>query len=525
MNRRDALWLAAFVVAGAVLRAHGLSTGLWRDEGSTYFDATAPSLLATLREIRVAEINPPGFFLLMRGWLALAGTSDLTMRLPAFAFGLAVIPATYALGRAAGSRATGLVAAACAAAGAPGLDLASDARPYTCAAFLGALATLAAFRVLDARPGERLARLGAYVAAAVALEYTTYTGLVLAFGLTLGALAVALAFARARANAFAFVAASAAVALALAPWLLWVRGARAVEAAWLVPMGRGELPGRILEQVGFVLPTAFAHVQLSIALLLAFAVALARRRSDPALLAGTVALVTGLASEAGALLREPRYAFAFVPLADALVALAVVALVRACAAFASGRERTAGTGFAAALGIALAVTLVQGAHVQAEAWAQALAGPPRSGMRALVAGARAELGPRTLIVVAPDYLGPSLGYYLRDEPGSAVVGFANRYRPEHFRCCGAWRRPDLVAAAARDILTRSRGFERVALVYEPGAVDRGTVPYGKALELRRRLDAALPMLWDRRYPGSLEATGMTLLAVPAAQSRPSRSST
>lgn len=515
MNARDALWLAVLIAAGAVLRVHGLSMGLWRDEGSTYFDATAPSVLAALREIRVAEINPPGFFLLMRGWLALAGTSDLTMRLPAFAFGLAVIPATYALGRAAGARAVGLLAAGFAAVGAPGLDLSSDARPYTCAAFLGALATLAAFRALEAAPRARLAWLGAYVAAAVALEYASYTGVVLAFGLALGTLAAALAFPRLRANALWFVAANVLVALALAPWLLWARGADAVTPAWLAPLGPGELPGRIVEQFGFVLPPAFAHVQFSAVLLVAFAVAVARRRAGPATIAGTVALLAGLGIEAAALLREPRYAYAFTPPADLLVAVALVALARACVAFATGTARNAGTGAAAALGVALAVTVIEGAHVQARAWAQALGGPPRSGMRAMVDAARDDLGSRTLIVVAPDYLGPSLGYYLRARAApSVVVGFANAGDPEHFRCCAAWRRPDLVAAAASSLLARARGFDRIALVYEPGAVDRGSVPYAKALALRALLTARLPVLWDRRFPGSAETVGITLLAVP-----------
>jgi hypothetical protein len=64
------------------------------------------------------------------------------------------------------------------------------------------------------------------------------------------------------------------------------------------------------------------------------------------------------------------------------------------------------------------------------------------------------------------------------------------------------------------LLARARGFDRIALVYEPGAVDRGSVPYSKALALRALLTARLPVLWDRRFPGSAETVGITLLAVP-----------
>jgi len=135
-------------------------------------------------------------------------------------------------------------------------------------------------------------------------------------------------------------------------------------------------------------------------------------------------------------------------------------------------------------------------------------------MRSLVADARPQLGPRTLLVVAPDYLGPSLGYYLRDGTGAAVVGFANASQPEHFRCCAAWRRTALVVAAEREILLRAHGFARVAFVYDPGAVDRGTVPYSAALQLRAHLARDLPILRDRRYAGEFEPAALTLFAVP-----------
>jgi len=231
--------------------------------------------------------------------------------------------------------------------------------------------------------------------------------------------------------------------------------------------------------------------------------------------AGAVALVAGLAVEAGALLREPRYAFVFTPLTDVLAVVALAALARACAAFVSGRERNLRAGLAVGLAAALAISLVQGARVQFSAWKHAVDGRARSGMRALVADARPDLGPRTLVVVAPDYLGPSLGYYLRDRAAEGTVGFANASQPEHFRCCAAWRRPALVLTAEREILARSRAFARIAFVYDPGAVDRGTVPYSTALDLRARLARDLPVLWDHRYAGAFESVGVTLFAIPA----------
>jgi len=44
VTARDLVWLTVIVAVAIVLRLPGLTTGLWRDEGSTYFDATAPTL-------------------------------------------------------------------------------------------------------------------------------------------------------------------------------------------------------------------------------------------------------------------------------------------------------------------------------------------------------------------------------------------------------------------------------------------------------------------------------------------------
>ncbi len=525
LKARDLAWLALLVAVAAVLRAPGLSTGLWRDEGSTYFDSTAATLGAALHEIRLGEINPPGYFLLMRGWLALAGTSDLTMRLPSYFFGIALVPATYLLGRCAGVRGAGFLAAAFATFSTLGIDLSTDARPYTCAAFLAALATSAAFLVLRAEPGERIApALLCYVAAAVVLEYVQYTGLVLAFGLTLGALGRAFE-PRVRPFAAAFTAANVAVAAAFLPWLPVLLSRGRMSSSWLEPIGRGEFFGRLLEQFGFVMPLDFMRVQYSVTLLAAFVVAVAVRRTSPAVFAAGVALVFALTVETFALLREPRYVFVFTPVANVLVAVALGALYRACAAFAAGRPRELRGGFAAALGVLVAVSLAGGISGQRRVLVRAVVRPERSGMRALVAASAADLSARALIVVAPDYLGPSLGYYLRDRPDAQLMGFANRSRPEHFRCCDAWHRPALVPDAERAILARSRAFDRIAFVYDPSSADRGTVPFSRVLELRARLERDLPVLSDRSFEGNLEPAAITVFAVPRRYSLPRRSST
>jgi hypothetical protein len=531
VKRRDVAWLAGLIAAGLALRVPGLLTGLWRDEGSTYFDATAPTLAATLREIRLAEINPPGYFLLMRAWLALAGTTDLSMKLPSFVFGIAVVPATYALGRRLASSEAGLLAAAFAAFSTLGIDLSSDARPYALGAFLAALSTLAAFRILLAEADEPLApALIFYGVTATALAYVQYTGLLLACGLALGAVVCRLALPRlaragtlptgvrtgtqpTRARVGAFLVANVAVAIAYLPWFPALGGAGRVSASWLQPIAPGQFPARLLEEIGYALPLDFMRTQYAVLLLVAGAIAIALRRANPAIAIGAAASLAAFATETWLLLREPRYVFVFTPLTYVLVAFALVALYRACAARLAGRTKSALGTLAIVLGAFVVLSLFAGIPAQSRAFARTVAHPERSGMRELVAASHAGFDARTLIVVAPDYLGPALGYYLRAFPDATVLGIPHGEHPERFRCCeDAWRRPALVADAEREIMANARGFTRIAFVYDPGATDRGEIPYSRALELRAKLMRDLPVLSEHAYAGSLEPAAVTVFA-------------
>ncbi len=70
--------LLAILVLGALLRLTGLGVhSLWYDEGCTVYLATAKDTLEALRMDR----HPPLAFLLFKGWIALFGEGDRTLRL------------------------------------------------------------------------------------------------------------------------------------------------------------------------------------------------------------------------------------------------------------------------------------------------------------------------------------------------------------------------------------------------------------------------------------------------------------
>ncbi len=100
------LALAAFAVRAVSLDAQSL----WRDEVDALRFATVPwaEMLANFTR---PGWNGPLYFLLLRGWVALAGTSEYALRFFSLVFSVLAVPLVYALGRRLFDRPTGLIAA------------------------------------------------------------------------------------------------------------------------------------------------------------------------------------------------------------------------------------------------------------------------------------------------------------------------------------------------------------------------------------------------------------------------------
>ncbi|MBI5305058.1 MAG: glycosyltransferase family 39 protein [Chloroflexi bacterium] len=70
---------------------------LWWDEGYSLFFATRD--FVTMLERTAIDIHPPLYYAFLQGWIALAGKSDIAVRLMSVAIGVAAIPLLYALAR------------------------------------------------------------------------------------------------------------------------------------------------------------------------------------------------------------------------------------------------------------------------------------------------------------------------------------------------------------------------------------------------------------------------------------------
>ena len=161
-------------VLAAVARIIGLNAGLWIDEIYSLTDSFRPSLATVLTEYP-GDTQHPLYSVLANLSHAIFGESPWSIRLPAVVFGVASVPALYALGeRVAGAR-EGLLAAALLALSYHHVWFSQNARGYTMLAFWAILSSLWLYRGI--REGGRLP----FVLYGVAIGLGVYTHLTMVF--------------------------------------------------------------------------------------------------------------------------------------------------------------------------------------------------------------------------------------------------------------------------------------------------------------------------------------------------------
>jgi len=239
---------ALAVLALAIgLRWWGIGrTNLWLDETASLDLATLP-VRAILENVRHSPLGSL-YFLVLKGWITVFGTSPLALRAPSVLAGVAVVLGTYALGRCLFGRNVAIVAALFAAVSPTQLYYSQEARIYMLTAAL-AVATVAAYawwrRGLGegAAPDRMRASHGsaiALVAASAALVYAYPPGGLLFVALWVDALLTIAATVPERRPHItrAWVSVQAATAAACLPWLFsWDASTAVVGQGWRPAIG------------------------------------------------------------------------------------------------------------------------------------------------------------------------------------------------------------------------------------------------------------------------------------------------
>ncbi|CUH42776.1 glycosyltransferase family 39 protein [Ruegeria atlantica] len=516
---RDTCIVACLLIVATGFRLPGMNLGIWRDEASTYFEATSGSVSAVITMVKYGELNPPGFYLVTHFATELLGPGEKALKISPLIFGLMAIPAAYFLARVAGSRPAGLIAATLVTISPVGIYYAQEARPNTLAALLGCLVTL--FFLNSQNHRHRTWSLVAFVLSASLLIYVQYTGLMLLVSLALAAI-VLVVKRRGEIPAIPYLIAGFAIFVIYLPWLPAFFDHLGTGTPWTPESEWSDQPRAIYKNVAYLLPwggqnSFIAKATLGIATIavlgaLIWSVAnFFRRLRNPAVSAQeeTAAFVLGTAVLGSILMLAAlslagRYMFSFIPIASALFG---IWLVRA------GRlVNQRGWRWVQPLPVAIVALF---AWTSLNAWDIAtLDRLPKSGIPAFASTIDPASSERVYLL-SPDFIAPTFGYYTRDENVS-FVGFARLEDPHIFRpldYAETWSRDSAVEETI-DYLRRKadEGYGRLTLI-EGGICkeleDKGKMQYSRVHELRAEIDKILSPANFTEYPARIECVTVT----------------
>lgn len=170
------LLLAAMMILCMVMLWPTLNMGLWLDELCSLNDVLYPDVQTVVAKMwgRTDDLHPPLYFVPLFACVKLLGVSDLSVRTTPVIFGLLLIPVTYWLGKTVHSRFVGLIAAFFATVSPFANYYDCQSRGYGMAALLTALSLIAYCKLADTKPGNKVVPFIAVVLTTAGLCYTEY---------------------------------------------------------------------------------------------------------------------------------------------------------------------------------------------------------------------------------------------------------------------------------------------------------------------------------------------------------------
>jgi uncharacterized membrane protein len=123
--------LGSIIILCALLRFYHLgAASLWSDEIFSRYYLDLFGLHYVLTDGLSKETNPPTYYLLLRGWIALFGNSEAALRSLSAAASILCVPVTYSLGRELSGKSRGLAGALLFALCPASLYFAQETRTY-----------------------------------------------------------------------------------------------------------------------------------------------------------------------------------------------------------------------------------------------------------------------------------------------------------------------------------------------------------------------------------------------------------
>lgn len=483
-TRRSAgLILGLSIIGLLVRRALAAQSGLWRDEGLFMFVVRSATWTGMLDFLKFDESHPPLFYVVMKAWISIAGTTDgAAVALPIM-LGVALIPAIYAVGASLFGPRTGMIAAVLATLSPALAEHSALARPYSFLPLMTLLSCYALIRGLDGG-GWRIWLL--HIVATLAVVYSHNWGLLILGGEWIAAVLVLVLRSRDGKPVYVrtWLVSQLCVVAAYAPWI-----------PWLIHQSRnaGHAPLHLEshEWVSFLAVATFRIIQATLAgyfsadeglgtasllsALLAMALLFSATASmrpnvstaDTARRRGTgrprdaiaMLLTVPLAACVAAIVFSPRSNLIFVRCIVALAPLVAIVL-----ALWLGKSRT---GTARMLATA-AITLLAGSY---GATVYELTQVSRSNARELAGVVARQTQSSDLLIIAPEWLASSFNLYY--SPRIEQINFPVFRREGAVSHSGIRNRTADPVAFARiraDILRARAARRRVWLITDRDAV-------------------------------------------------------
>lgn len=508
----DGYLVGGMILLGLLLRLPFLKLGLFRDEGSTYFDAVGSTLDKIIQTVILCELNPPGFFLLMHEWISSFGAQEIVFKLPAFIFGLLLIPATYKLGRVVSSQATGLLAALFVTLTPAAVYYSQEARPYTLTALLACLCVILYCYVLISRYHKQY--LFGFVFCAASLVYVHYTGLLLVSSLAAVTALFWLRYQELNLRISPFIFAFGAIFFLFLPWLHIFLMDLSIQVPWEQKSHLWNFPNQLLDHLSYTIPL-IRPIQklLSLPVLLILGGRLflflykTEKISRQQSLIFTLELTLGISTilEAFFLSDGSRYMFPLFPVAWVIYSYWLITLFQ----YLHSRK----TKLPLKLGFVLLliwILILPNTFSTLYKGYQALY-HPKSGVRTLLAEVKKNNWQKTVFLIAPNLLAPSFGYYSAQmQVNDPFYGFPSWNHPELLKLSDYIREihdPTAVITTEQRIDEQAqRGYRQLALVTLAGPED------SQIKQLLAKLVLTYPLLLTKDYSGD-EAVTLELFSL------------
>jgi uncharacterized membrane protein len=174
----EVIALGFIIILCALLRFYHLgAASLWSDEIFSRYYLDLFGLHYVLTDGLSRETNPPTYYLLLRGWMALFGDGEAALRSLSAAASILCIPVTYLLGRELGGKLRGLAGALLFALCPASLYFAQETRVY--ALFMLAATVVLWAAAMYQRDSRSVKAAAVYVLSATLCLYLHATGLLL----------------------------------------------------------------------------------------------------------------------------------------------------------------------------------------------------------------------------------------------------------------------------------------------------------------------------------------------------------